>query len=448
MDVRRRFITTDYSVKQKINNKMLKILVVSIAPWSRNNNFGKTFCDIFEGMEDVEFLNIYCDNGTPDNSVKARYFQIPFTDLLANLKNRHHPVGKVVAGRQDAVEFTPRQQGILRHIKAHPWRIFRWAQRFVWRIGRWRTPELKREIENFHADLLFLPIFKESYMNTVQQFVLDCCQKKAVAYYGDDNYSLRLFSLNPFFWLDRLTQRGGVKRTIDRCEYMYVVSDIEKKECERDFHKKCFICTKGADFSGDPAVKKNYPPAKKLVYTGNLGNHRWEELYHIGQALDRIGGGHRLFIYSGTSLPASTLKKLQRCQSIRFMGRVPASDIPAIQSDADILVHAESFRLQERLLVHQSFSTKIVDHYLRARCTFAVGAPDVASIDWLLKEDSAVVAASREQIEPQLRRLLSDDNLLAEYAVKGYECGRRNHDIHDIQAMLRRHFALYLGVRS
>ncbi len=129
------------------------------------------------------------------------------------------------------------------------------------------------------------------------------------------------------------------------------------------------------------------------------------------------------------------------------MGRASADQIPGIQSDADILVHVESFRFKERLLVHQSFSTKIVDHYLRARCTFAVGAPDVASIEWLLREDSAVVAASRDEIEPQLRRLLSDDHLLTEYAIKGYECGRRNHDIHAIQAMLRKHFAQYLGIQ-
>lgn len=424
----------------------MKIIVVSIAPWSRNNNFGKTFCDIFEGMENVEFLNIYCDNGTPDNAVNAQYFQIAFTDLLKNLKDPRHKVGRVVHGGGDAVKLDARQQSIMRKIKAHPWRIFLWFRRFVWKVGRWRTPELEKTIRDFNADLLFLPIFKESYMNSVQQYVLKCAGKKAVAYYGDDNYSLRLFSLDPLFWFDRLTQRGRVKKTIGMCEYMYVVSEIEKRECERDFGKDCYICTKGADFSGEPGLKASYPAEKKLVYTGNLGNHRWEELYHIGRSLDRVGGGHKLLIYSGTALPSSTLRKFESVKSIRFMGKAPAERIPEIQKDADILVHVESFRLKERLLVHQSFSTKIVDHYLRGRCTFAVGAPDVASIDWLMREDSAVVASSRREIEPKLRKILSDDALLNEYAVKGYECGRRNHDIHAIQKMLRRHFAQYLGV--
>jgi hypothetical protein len=130
------------------------------------------------------------------------------------------------------------------------------------------------------------------------------------------------------------------------------------------------------------------------------------------------------------------------------MGRVSADKIPEIQSDADVLVHVESFRFKERLLVHQSFSTKIVDHFVMARATFAVGATDVASIDYLLNRDAAVVAASRDDIEPKLRMLLGDDKMINEYALKGFNCGKENHDINYIQKMLREHFEKYLGVNS
>lgn len=424
----------------------MRIIVVSIVPWNRNNNFGKTFCDIFEGMEDVEFLNIYCDNGQPENNVKAQYYQITINDIAKNLLHRSHKVGKVVEQNSEASTLNTRQQGWLNKIKSHKLRIFFWARRFIWWIGRWRTEELYNLIREYDADLLFLPIFKESYMNAVQQYVIKASGKKAVAYYGDDNYTLRLFSLNPFFWFDRLTQRVTVKKTIDKCEYMYVVSDFEKQECERDFGKECYICTKGADFSVMPELKQEYSKNKKLVYTGNLGNHRWEELYYIGKALDEIGGEHKLVIYSGTPLNGAIKTKFDSVKSIQFMGRVPADNIPQIQSEADILVHVESFRLKERLLVHQSFSTKLVDHFARCRCMFAVGAPDVAFVDYLLKEDSSVVATTREEIKPKLQRLLNDDEYINEYAVKGFECGKKNHEINIIQDMLREHFNKYFGV--
>ena len=424
----------------------MKIIVVSIVPWNRNNNFGKTFCDIFEGMEGVEFLNIYCDSGLPNNAVTASYYQITLSDIVKNLLHKDHKVGRIIQKTDDVDVLSDKQQGLVNRIKSHKLRIFFWARRFVWWIGRWRTEELDQVIKDFNADLLFLPIFKESYMNTVQQYIIKKSGKKAVAYYGDDNYSLRLFSLNPLFWLDRLAQRRMVKRTVDQCEYMYVVSDIEKCECERDFGKDCYICTKGADFSGNPPLKESYRKQKKLVYTGNLGNHRWEELYHIGVALDSIDEGHELAIYSGTPLSDHIKSKFNSVRSIRFMGRVPIEEIPAIQQDADILVHVESLRFKERLLVHQSFSTKIVDHFFRARCTFAVGAEDVAFADYLIKNDAAVIATSKDQIEPKLRELLNNEVLINKYALKGFEIGKQYHDIKMIQNMLRDHFSRYLGV--
>ena len=188
----------------------MKIIVVSIVPWNRGNNFGKTFCDIFEGMENVEFLNIYCDSGLPDNNVNAKYYQITVNDIIANLLHKNKKVGRTVENFSAAHTLSQKQQGFMSKIKRKKWRIFFWARRFIWWIGRWRTPELEKIIRDFDADLLFLPIFKESYMNSVQQYVQKVSGKKSVAYYGDDNYTLRLFSLNPFFWFDRLTQRGSV----------------------------------------------------------------------------------------------------------------------------------------------------------------------------------------------------------------------------------------------
>lgn len=426
----------------------MKILVVSIAPWDRNNNFGKTFCDIFEGMENVEFLNIYCADGKPSNSVKAKYFQITISDLVKNLFHPTYKVGRILEKQSEAEVLSAENQKKYNKIRSHHWRIFLWIRRFIWWIGRWKSPELDKVIQDFHADLAFMPIFKETYMNAVQLHVLKIAGVKSVAYYGDDNYSLRMFSLNPFFWLDRFAQRRMVKKTIDQCEYMYVVTEIEKRECERDFHKVCKICTKGAVFPENPELRKEYRKEKHLVYTGNLGNHRWEELTHIGEALDKIDEGHKLIIYSGTPLTKQIHNVFERIRSIEFRGCIPVERVMDVQKDADILVHVESFRFQERLLVHQSFSTKLVDYFVNARCVFGVGAKDVGFIDYMLHYDAGIVATSVQEIEIQLRRLLNDNRLIEEYAVKGFNCGKRMHDIRSIQKMLREDFHNYLGISN
>ena len=85
------------------------------------------------------------------------------------------------------------------------------------------------------------------------------------------------------------------------------------------------------------------------------------------------------------------------------MNPVPAREIQSIHADADVLVHVESFSLKDRLVVRHSFSTKLVDYFHAARCVFAVAPPDVASMCYLLKNDSAVVATSEHDVIIQLR---------------------------------------------
>lgn len=56
-----------------------------------------------------------------------------------------------------------------------------------------------------------------------------------VGYISDDCYTLRQFSLSPLFWIDRLWKRRYVKRAIDECMLLYVITDRQKKRIYRDF---------------------------------------------------------------------------------------------------------------------------------------------------------------------------------------------------------------------
>jgi len=118
------------------------------------------------------------------------------------------------------------------------------------------------------------------------------------------------------------------------------------------------------------------------------------------------------------------------------MGGVSYEKIPQIQEDADILVHVESMDLKERLEVRHSFSTKLVDYFYRSRCIFAVGTPDVASIEYLIKNDAALVATNVVEIKNQLNRIINNPSIINEYAIKAWECGKKNHQIHEIQNRL------------
>ena len=143
-----------------------------------------------------------------------------------------------------------------------------------------------------------------------------------------------------------------------------------------------------------------------------------------------------LHIYSATLLSDTQRDAIADGKNAVFMGVAPAAEIEKMQKDADILVHAESFDPQYYLSIHHSFSTKLVDCFHSAKCIFAVGPENAASLDCLIKNDAAIVAKSNDEIYEKLNLLINDKELIDAYAEKSWQYGKKSFDIKDIQELL------------
>lgn len=421
----------------------MKILILSNAEWDDNNCFGDSFSNIFGNIEGVEIANIYCRSGEPKTDSCDKFFQITEKLLLKNLLDFRNPAGQVVGGCHSKVNvadtFNGKQRRWTDFARKHRWLIFFWLRDIIWKIGRWKSKELKRFIDDFRPDLIFLPIYNSIYLNKIGIFLKKYTNKPMVAYAADNYYTLKQFSMSPFFWIDRFVKRRWIKKSVDKCEMLYVISDVQKRDYDSRFGKDCKILFKGGVFIGDAPVKNEISAPVQLVYTGNIGCGRYRSLAEIGKTLDRINENKKraiLHIYSQTPLSRRMRAFLFTKKSIEFHGGVPRDQIRVIHAGADILVHAESFQLKERYLVRQSFSTKIVDYFQAARCVFAIGWGQAASIDYLIKNNAAVVVCHKYEIEKKLRMLIENPELITEYGKRGWNCGKRNHQIDKIQSNL------------
>jgi hypothetical protein len=421
----------------------MKILILSDPEWDDSNCFGSSFSNILGNIEEIEIANIYCRSGIPKTDSCNQIFQITEKLLLKNLLDFRKPAGQVVSksssnGNTPDI-FGKKQQRWIDFVKKNRWGALFWLRDIVWLIGRWKSKELKQFVDDFKPDLIFLPIFYSVYLSKIGIFLKCYTHKPLVGYISDDNYTLRQFSISPFFWIDRLIKRRWVKKAVGECKILYVISEVQKRDYDPCFRKDCKILYKGGVFTGSAPIKNKINNPVQLVYTGNVGTGRYKSLSGIGKALDNInrkGMKAVLHIYSQTPLSNLMKSSLLTKKSIKFYGGVPQSQMKEIQTNADILVHAESFQLKERLLVRQSFSTKIVDYFLAARCIFAVGWDKAASIDYLIKNNAAMVACHKNEIEKKLRTLIEHPELIIEYGEKGWDCGKRNHTIREIQSRL------------
>lgn len=408
----------------------MRVLFVSASPIRKEVSIGNTFLNLFAESENITLASVYTRGGLPDAAI-SQAFCLTEAMLVKNLL-RKTPVGKTVPCGETAEKTAPPPQDsskLAKFMKRYRLSVFFWAQDLLWRVGRWKSPALQKFVEDFQPDIVFTVLSDSPFLNRLILHIVKISGAKLALYAWDNNYSLKMFALSPLRWIRQICNRVSMRKVVAVADMFYVISEVQKRDYEKAFKKPCKVLTKCADFSEPPQFKTVYNAPLQMVFTGNLGLNRWKSLSYIVDALKTVnqnGVKAQLNIYSATPLTAKMQKALQAEGSVRFMGSVPAKEIPQIQANADVLVHAEAMDLKNRLAVRQSFSTKIVDYLSAARPIFAVGPRDVASVSCLVEHDAAIVASNKKEVAEKLTQLTENPSLCAEYAQKAWQLGKQN----------------------
>lgn len=418
----------------------MKILVLSNTPWANDNSFGNSFSNIFDGIPDLQFANIYCRYGRPDNQFAMRYFQITEKSLLRNLRNKSVPSGTQVFVRDCSyVELNEKENRQFDNARKVRWQILFWGRDLIWKIGRWDSVQLRMFLDDFQPDIIFQPVYYSNYICDIALFIKKYTKCPMVGYISDDNYTLRCFRFSPLFWIDRFHKRKKVRRVIEECQLLYVITDIQKREYEKIFNVPMKILTKCIDVFSQPLFKSIYKEPLQLVYTGNIGGGRWKTLALIVQAVKKVNKGKcrmELQVYTATPLTRAMKNALQIEGSSYLRGSVSAAEISSIHAQADILVHVEGLDLRSRCEVHQSFSTKIIDYLQAGRAILAVGSKDVASIEYLERNKCAFVAHNRKELNRIILDILNNHQAMECFAHTAFLCAQKDFDRGAIQRML------------
>lgn len=415
----------------------MKILFISMSPIHKGVSIGNTFLNVLEGLPDAEFFSVYTKSGAPDARIQSA-FQISEKMLVNKLLHKTNTVGRRVEERD--VQTNAQPDKLVTFAQKKRYTVLFWGQALVWTLPYWKSDALHAFLDECQPDILFTLLSDSVPLNKLICHIQAYLQKPLVIYAWDNNYTLKMGAVSPLRRLNRHINRIYMRATVKKAAQMYVISDVQKRDYEKAFGIPCKVLTKSADFSGNPPVKTKYHEPMQIVFTGNIGTNRWKSLAMIARALqtvNRNGVRAQLRIYTSTPLTDKMKAALEIADTSFLMGSVPASEIPCIQSDADMLVHVEAFDRQNRLAVRQSFSTKLVDYFKAARPILAVGPHDVASIAHLIGNDCALVAETVEQIEAALEAVLADSDKLDDFSEKAYACGRAHHDKAVMQQILQ-----------
>lgn len=403
-----------------------KVLVVGINPWIDNTGIN-TLINFFDGWDKESIAHIYTRAKLPNTHMCDKFFRISEPKVMKSVIKRNIKTGEEVFNSNSEEKETAQENQI--YNKKHSL-LMSLAREIVWVLGKWKTKELDKFLDEYDADVLFFPVYSNVYMNRLQNYIRKRTKKPVVLYVSDDNYSYKSIAKTPLSYFSRFWLRSQEKKLFKNASKIMVIAPKQKEEYDRLFNTDSVILTKGIDFSNIPYEEKPLNKPIKMVYTGKLIIGRWLSLAKIAENLGDInkdGTKVELDIYTTDTLTDEQEKALNR-NGCSVRGALTLDEVQKVQKEADILVFVESLEEKFKYTARLSFSTKITDYLKSGKCIFAVGDKDIAPIDYFNRYDSAITATSYEQIGEQLKKIVDSTDIITQYSKKAYECGKENHN--------------------
>lgn len=420
----------------------MNILVISRTAWRKDNSFGNTYSNIFENMAGTRIANLYLGDGVPEisNSNISDFYRISEKKVFGSIvkkRTKKNRVGEKVYPEKQANDTKDgdRYDKTLVRIKKIRWNLFYIIRELVWKIGQIDYDGILGFVNEFKPDIIFVSFYYAMYTNRMARFIRANYNAPMVLEAAVDIYTLKQFSLDPFFWINRLLIRNEVRRTIHASNRLYVISQEMKNDYSKFFNIDTRILYKFPEIerrTSDYQLKENGDLT--YIYTGNISSGRWKSLAQLGDVLQESGAG-KLYIYTRTPVSRQMRRKLANCV---LMPAVDAEEVRRLQNSADVLVHVESFDLKDRLEVRYSISTKIMDYISAERCILAYGPAGIASVEYMRRNELALVCSSEDELRLTIGLIHYNKELILKYAGKCRDYCKDSMSKKDLQAGLKR----------
>lgn len=418
-----------------------KTLVVSINAWKDKSGIN-TLLNLFKGWDKNCLSQIYTRSDLPQTSACNDFFQIAEQAVLRRIFKPWTSVGKKLQSldcdeKEQVSEQLVAEQKKKQMLHKHSSWLLTLIREAMWRLGSWKTKNLKDYLAENRWDIVFCPIYPLVYMNSLQAYVLKKTGLKGVAFIGDDNYSYKCGDGSFFFYVHRYFLRKSIKKVIANCNDVFVMVPKMKAEYDEAFNINSILLTKGIEFEGQstPEFSKSHKPIK-IVYAGKMIYGRYKSLAAIAKSLKELNCDSvkaTLHIYTPDDITPE-LKELLDIEGSSVLHKpVPYQELQEVLENADVVTFVESLDPKYQQLARLSFSTKITDYFKSGKCIFAVGCDNIAPIEYLREKDAAIISTGIDEISKNLAKIISNPDLIDLYAHKAYDCGMKYHNARDVE---------------
>lgn len=417
---------------------MMRILVISKTGWDITDSTGNSFSNWFEDWEETVFYHIYIRNNTPNNNCVDKYLSVTPQDILKNFFTPWK-IGKVFTKKD--IE-NRRASGVSdKHIQSYSMsgtkRSFAlMLMDLLYSLKLWRNNVFKQFVKEANPDIVFLSIMPDAYCLKTLEYIKKNTSAKIVEFISDDMYGKYIREKGLLF---RIYKKRFLK-ILRLSDALYGASQEMCDNYESICNKELKPLYKGCTLA-KPRPKVNSPI--KMMYAGNLRFGRYDTLLKLSQIITSINKRETkivLDIYSNTIIEKEDKEKLEVKGSVILHDVQPYDRILELLKESDIVLHVESFELDQIMDVRYSFSTKIIDCLQSGATLLVIGPKGIASVEYPRKINGTIVIDNIEDVESVLQDVIVNEGSLPERAKKINEYAMRVHSIESVRRGLKKDF--------
>ena len=402
-----------------------RVLIVSHNAFSMTNNMGKTLVSYFSSFPKSCLAQLYLHEGVPHSNICSNYYSFSDKDALKSVIIRSRK-GTVYQDQTFDEAASSVITGKLYTAGKTKNPVVSFARDIVWKLSNWKNKSLINWVREFNPDLIFFASGDYVFADKIAMRLSELFDVPLATCCFDDFYSYCSYKKR---FLGGSYYRKFMKaatETIKRSKWLFVVNDLMAEEYSKMFGKDCTILYTSAGINTD--VTGYSGKQKNICYIGGLALNRQVPVCEIGRLLKgKIEGlPDHVDVYSAENRE-EVLQVLTMENGIDYHGPIAPAEVQEKIKNSLAVIHVESFDENNRQRTRLSLSTKIAESLSSGTVLIAYGPLELASMQYLIKNDVAIVSDDLNDLKKKMEDILNDERKYTAIVNRAIELAKKNH---------------------
>lgn len=410
-----------------------RLLIVGTTPYSTKDQ-SRSFDAFFHYWEKENIAQIFCKPQSPVKGHCGTLFQITDYRMLQRWKGKRIKTGKVYNYDElpDSSESNQRTDETLSAPRAYQFGLRHSPLTYLlrgllWRKRFWCTEALNKWLDEFKPECVFLSFSNDYFIPQIALYVAERYDIPIVNSILDDYYFNTRFSLNPLYWLYKLTYKKLIRKVLAHKGSAIYISDKIRDKYNGDM---------GLDgetiYLNSTVKRKLFAPVNtdnpSITYFGNIGMGRNHSLNDIGYALGRINPKYILEVYSGSRNPLE-YGVFKDNPNVYYGGMIPYEQVQEKMQNSDVTVIVEGFLPKDIDESRYSLSTKAADALASGVTILTYGSQECGIVEYMQSTMASYVCTDKKGLEAVIREMLSTPKKQKEYYEQQIVMTHKHHNV-------------------